>query len=49
MVDESSGVPVNAPKYLVNPRSIVMLRYDDATREVKREQRSFSGMPMMET
>jgi glycogen operon protein len=31
--DEGKGSPVNGPKYLVNPRSIVMLHYDDATKD----------------
>ena len=29
--DEGNGSPVNGPKYLVNPRSIVVLHYKDAT------------------
>ena len=33
ILEEAAGVPVAAPKYLVNPRSIVMLHYDYATRD----------------
>jgi glycogen operon protein len=31
--EEGKGSPVNGPKYLVNPRSIVMLHYDDAAKD----------------
>jgi len=31
IVDEAAGVPVHGPRYIVNPRSVVMLHHDYAT------------------
>jgi len=33
ILEEGTGVPVATPKYLVNPRSIVMLHYNYATKD----------------
>ncbi len=33
IVEEAKGLPVSDPKYLVNPRSVVMLHYDYAAKE----------------
>lgn len=32
MLEEGTGVPLSAPKYVLNPRSVVMLHYDYATK-----------------
>ncbi len=36
ILEEAAGVPVAASTYLVSPRSVVMLHYDYATSEAKR-------------